>query len=1086
MSRDSNDTKGLSRSVLFCWIPGILLFLFFFATSSYSRDVTFIWTANPENVDGYKLYYKTGSSGPPYDGTGATQGASPLQMGNVTTYTLSNLSDSQTYYFALTAYLGAEESAYSTEIVLPADTPDTAGRDVTFVWTANQDNVDGYRLYYKTGSSGPPYDGTGAAEGSSPIATGNVTSFTIHDLQATETYYFALTAYEGTSESAYSDELVLPAGQVNNPPTANGATITVVEDTPYYGQLTATDADGDPLTYSIVTGGEKGAVVITNSSSGTFSYTPYENENGSDSFIFRVSDGMAYSANATVNISISAVNDPPLAEGAAIVVIEDTPYSGQLVGSDVDGDSLSYRIVSNGSLGTATITNSSTGMYTYVPNTNANGTDSFTFVVNDGVVDSLPATISITILAVNDPPVAEAATFTVNENSSLSGQLSGSDPDGDPLTFAIVTNGSKGNAVITNPSTGAFTYTPNADATGSDSFTFRVNDGALDSQAATVSINIAAVNEAPVANNASIGVSADAVYTGVLSASDSDGDALTYRIITNSTKGSAVITNQATGAFTYTPNPGESGADSFTFRANDGVVDSNTATVSVTIVLVNTAPVASNISISTNENTPYTGHLSASDADGDSLTFSIVTNPGLGSAVITNQATGAFNYTPNSGVSGSDSFTFKANDGVVDSNVATVNVTIVEVNDPPTAENMAIVTDRNVALSGQLSGSDPDGDALTYSIVSNGAKGTAEITNPGSGAFTYTPATNEFGDDAFTFKVNDGTVDSGVATVSITINAANELPVAFDGSITVEYNTEFAGQLMAHDPDGDPLTYTIVTNPSLGSVAMTDTVTGAFTYTPGADTAGADSFTFIVNDGLEDSTPATVTVEILAESVLIAVFGDNYGADYPGTVADTFAKANTDLSSSTETLRTHSVASSPPHKPANTIIMKVDLADIPTYATIVDARLILYQTAAEGATQYLNSVHRITGPDPVIISEVNGFNASEGMPWTPVGPGQTYNDVPLGLADIGPAEDEQILLTQPDYRTWEITEMVQDWVSMPSANRGLLIKGEETAVQTGRVFASSENSNTAIRPQVIVYYRLIPRPPRLIMVEEIK
>jgi VCBS repeat-containing protein len=675
-------------------------------------------------------------------------------------------------------------------------------RDVTFTWNANEESVDGYKLYYKAGSSGPPYNGTGAAEGGSPINTGNVTSYTLHGLSDTQTYYFVLTAYLGAEESGYSNELVLSPAPANTPPTASNANISVTEDTQYSGQLGANDPDGDSLTFILVSTAGKGSVSLTNSATGAFTYTPSPNINGSDSFTFKVNDGKADSPTATVSVNIAAVNDPPTATGTSISTTTNTPVSRQ---------------------------------------------------------------------------------------------LSGSDPDGDPLTFSIVTNGVKGTASINNSATGAFTYVPNENAEGGDSFSFRVNDGSL---------------------------------------------------------------------------------------------NSSTATVNVTIIFVNT---------------------------------------------------------------------------------------------PPTATATAISTDANTDYTGQLSGSDADGDALTFSIVTNGTKGNAVITNASNGNFTYTPDTDESGNDTFTFRVNDGTENSTTATVAVVIKPVNTPPVAADTSITLEFNTEATGQLPAYDRDEDTLTYSIITNGAKGSAVITDAATGVFRYTPAGDAIGDDSFTFMVNDGQEDSGLGTVTVTILDGSTQTAVFGDSSGSDYPGTLQDTYTNVNTTNYSTVDVLKTYSV-----QKASNTIVMKVDLSALPTYATIIEAKAVLYQSAASGEAQYLNTLHKIIGKDPV-IPEVTGYNAAaDGQTWAPVPPATTFRDVPLGVADIGAKEDEQLLFTQPAYRSWRITQMVQEWVATPSTNYGLLIMGEETATEAGRTFASSENDNPDVRPQVVVRYKLIPRPPRLISIEEIK
>ncbi len=195
-------------------------------------------------------------------------------------------------------------------------------RDVTFTWVENPEDIDGYRLYYKSGSSGPPYDGRGANEGPSPVDTGNVTSFTLSGLSNIETYYFALTAYKDILESDYTSEIVLPP-QENTAPTAFDSAIIVIENTQYSGSLSATDADNDPLTYRLVSNPEKGTVAIIDSEDGSFTYTPLPDTSGSDLFTFKVSDGSADSAVATVDVSILVINEPPTANPESITVTED-------------------------------------------------------------------------------------------------------------------------------------------------------------------------------------------------------------------------------------------------------------------------------------------------------------------------------------------------------------------------------------------------------------------------------------------------------------------------------------------------------------------------------------------------------------------------------------------------------------------------------------------------------------------------------------------------------------------------------------------------------------------------------------------
>src|SRR4029079_7434934 len=188
------------------------------------------------------------------------------------------------------------------------------------------------------------------------------------------------------------------------------------------------------------------------------------------------------------------------------------------------------------------------------------------------------------------------------------------------------------------------------------------------------------------------------------------------------------------------------------------------------------APHANDSAVTTDEGTPVQIDLSADDPDGDPLTFSIVAPPQHGhlGTVSGNKVT----YTPDNGYRGPDAFTFKASDGTLNSNVATESITVRGVNHAPVAQDGSLTTDQDVAKDVTLQTSDPDGDALTFSIVSQPQHGTLSGLAP---ALTYTPSPGYSGPDAFTFKANDGSLDSNVATVSITVNHVNHAPVAQDG-----------------------------------------------------------------------------------------------------------------------------------------------------------------------------------------------------------------------------------------------------------------------------------------------------------------
>jgi len=548
----------------------------------------------------------------------------------------------------------------------------------------------------------------------------------------------------------------------NLPPDAEDTTGDTNEDTAVTGFLTATDPNGDPLTFIILTGPSNGDVAVSGDS---FTYTPDEDFYGQDAFTFSADDGEFESDFATVTITVAAVNDAPSANDTSLTTDEDAAGDVPVSGTDVDDDplSLAFALVDAPLHGSVVI---SASTFTYTPATDYNGLDTFTFAAIDaGGLTSGPATVTITVVPVNDPPTAADADLSTDEDAIGTVVVSGSDVDNDPLTlsFSLVGNPQHGLAELVGST---FTYTPIADYNGTDSFTFIANDGIDDSTIATVSITVAAVNDTPNAEPATFNPIEDIEFTGNLAATDVDGDPLTFSLVTGATNGIATISPD--GSFTYLANPDYHGPDQFTFIANDGTEDSPAAAVSLSIGSTNDAPVASDGSATTPEDLSYSGNLSASDVDGDTLSYVLIS--GTASGVVSVGSNGAFSYLPNADFFGADSFEFRASDGSSSSDTAVMTITVVPVNDPPVAFDSSIQTDQNTAVSETLQGYDIDaGDVWAFSIESTPPSGVVTIDNSATGEFTYTPNDGFVGEDSFTFRITDqsGAFDSGSITIDV-------------------------------------------------------------------------------------------------------------------------------------------------------------------------------------------------------------------------------------------------------------------------------------------------------------------------------
>lgn len=267
----------------------------------------------------------------------------------------------------------------------------------------------------------------------------------------------------------------------------------------------------------------------------------------------------------------------------------------------------------------------------------------------------------------------------------------------------------------------------------------------------------------------------------------------------------------------------------------------------------NPPPVAAAQSVSTPEDVALAVTLFASDA----TSYAIVSGPAHGTLT---GSPPSVTYTPAGDYHGPDSFTFWANDGFRDSNVATVSITVVAVNDGPTALAQSLSTLEDAPLAVTLAGTDVDADGLGYSVVTAPAHGTLAGTAPG---LTYTPYPNYSGSDSFTFWVFDGTSTSTAATVEIMVTPLNDAPVALPGSVSALKDRSVAVPISASDAEGDPLEYTIVSGPAHGVLSGT---APNLTYTPASGYLGADSFAFSASDGSLTSGAATIAIEVTQPS----------------------------------------------------------------------------------------------------------------------------------------------------------------------------------------------------------------------------
>ncbi|WPQ61162.1 Ig-like domain-containing protein [Chitinophaga sancti] len=759
---------------------------------------------------------------------------------------------------------------------------------------------------------------------------------------------------------------------VNDAPTGADQTITTPEDTQYNGSVVGNDVDGDALTYSKATDPAHGTATVN--ADGTYTYTPAANYNGPDSFTIGINDGNGGTATVTINITVTAVNDAPTGTDQNITTPEDTPYNGSVVGSDVDGDALTYSKATDPAHGTATV--NADGTYTYTPAANYNGPDSFTIGINDGNGGTATVTINITVTAVNDDPTGADQNITTPEDTPYNGSVVGSDVDGDALAYSKATDPGHGTATVN--ADGTYTYTPAANYNGADSFTIEINDGNGGTTTVTINITVTAVNDAPTGADQNIATPEDVAYNGSVVGSDLDGDALTYSKGTDPAHGTATV--NADGTYTYTPAANFNGADSFTIEINDGNGGTATVTINITVTAVNDAPTGADQNITTPEDTPYNGSVVGSDVDGDALAYSKATDPAHGTATV--NADGTYTYTPAANYNGPDSFTIEINDGNGGTITLTINITVTAVNDAPTGADQNITTPEDTPYNGSVVGNDVDGDALTYSKATDPAHGTATVN--ADGTYTYTPASNYNGPDSFTIEINDGNGGSATVTINITVTAVNDAPTGADQTITTPEDTQYNGSIVGNDVDGDALTYSKATDPAHGTATVN--ADGTYTYTPAANYNGPDSFTIEINDG--NGSTATVTINITVTAVNDAPTGTDqnittpedtpYNGSVVGSDVDgdalTYSKA-TDPSHGTATVNadgTYTYTPAADYNGADSFTIEINDGNGGTATVTINITVTAVNDAPTGADQNITTPEDIPYNGSAVGNDVDG------------------------------------------------------------------------------------------------------------------
>ncbi len=822
--------------------------------------------------EGVTLSFTVTASDP--DGTTPTlnavgePGADPFLAGatfNAATGAFSwatDFTDSGTYFVTFSA---SDSEFTDTEIVqitvaevnrppvITSTAPTTTNEDAVFTYAAAGNDPDGDSISWSltTRPAGMVINASsGAVTWDRPLqADVGPHAVTIH-------------LSDGRGGSA-DQSFTLTVQNVNDAPVFTSSPPTSgTEDVAF--SYTATATDEDPGTTLVFSAPTLPAWLSFNASTHVLSGTPREGDSGNNAVTLRVSDGTV-NVDQSFVIAVAAVNDPPAfvapTPSGTVNGAEGSLLTFTLAATDPDSANLSFSMTG---LPTGATLNAASGAFSWTPSFTDAGTRNVTLVVSDGALqDTRP--LAIVIADTDRPPVISApATASGAEGTLISFSVSGSDPDGDAVTLSLV-SGPTG--ATFNAATGAFSFTPDFNQSGTQTATFRATAGGLTADA-TTTITVSDVNRPPVVTStAPTSANEDALLTYTVTASDPDGDTpLSFALTvgpSNATLGPTTPASPTAALLSWTPVQAQVGSKQFEIRVSDGHGGVVNHDFTIVVANVNDPPVFTSVApTAATQDVPYNYTPTTSDEDGDTLSFSLTTAP---ATMTVNAASGALTYLPRNADVGSHNVALKVDDGHGGTATQSFTVVVANVNDAPVfaanpAPATAVLQDDTFTFKPSVT--DPDtGDTVTLSLVSP-PSGMTLVNGAGNASgpkdtVTWTPGNDDVGDHPVRVRATNPHGATTDLAFTLTVVNVNDTPFFATAPIdaAVTEGALFSATVVADDIDlGDSLVYTLIGNPPRAAI---DPDTGALTFLPDdPDTGPASPVTFTVR--VEDLAGAFV------------------------------------------------------------------------------------------------------------------------------------------------------------------------------------------------------------------------------------
>ena len=1068
----------------------------------FASTVTLQWNANTEtDLAGYRVYYRADSSAVPFAGTGATQGASPIDVAKNTTATISGLDSGHANFFAVTAYNTAGvESPYSNVVTISELTPPTAS--ITYpsnnatvsgtvsVTASASDNVGVTRLeFYVNGvlqatDTSTPYlyswntatlaAGTYAISCKAYDAAGNVgTSGNVSTTVVNDTIAPAVSLTAPVNNATVSGTVTITANASDNVGVVkvefyqDGALLSAGNVTPYsYTWNTSTVANGSHTlsTKAYDATGNVGqsanvTVTVNNSVSDTTAPTVSLAAPANNATVVGI---VAVSINASDNVGVSKVEF--YVNGALQATDTVAPYSFSwnttaLANASYTLSAKAYDAAGNvGQSGNVTVAGNNA--VTPPPGT-------YTAVFGNATGANYPNTIQDTFINLdNVVNVASAilSSYTWPANTPANAILMQWDLSGLPASAKI--QSATLNLYMSDAGGDSSYQIPVSDVKNKMPIISKCNGNTYDGLNAWTASSVP-YNSIPLAQS-DIGLSVDAPLIDQING---------YK--------SWNVTNIITDWMAYPANnkglllnsSNKASSDSYRTFASSKAVDVNQRpklVVTYTLQSDSTAPTVSIASPASSTTLGGTVSVTANASDNVGVTK---VEFYLNGALQTSATAAPYSFSWNTATITNGSYTLSAKAYDAAGNVGqSANVVVTVFNDAvaPTVSITSPASSSTVSGTVSVTVNASDNVGVTkVEFYLNGALQATDTVAPYS--FSWNVATIANGSYTLSAKAYDATGNVGQSanlvvtvlndsvaptvsiaspatsstvggTVSVTVNASDNV-----GVTKVEFYLN--GALQATDaaaPYSFSWNTTVFANASYALSAKA--------YDAAGNVGRSGNVTVAINNAVT-SPSGTYT----------AVFGNATGTDYPNTIQDTYLNVNSDVNAASTVLSSYTW---PANTPANAILMQWDLSGLPASAKIQSATLNLYMSDAGGDSSYQVPVSELINKIP-IISKCNG-NTYDGLnAWT--ASSVPFNSIPLAQSDIGPAVDAQLIDLTFGYKSWNVTSIITDWIAYPVNNKGLLLNASNKASSDSyRIFASSEAVDANQRPKLVVTYTLQP------------